>query len=108
MPQINDILSETGDEALDLIKTTFKDLLFKSKNDTEQIIKETGDKLEEWLVDRANNEIDDYELKSLLETRRRVVEEFILTKEIEARATLEKISIGLIDIITNKFIGAIF
>ncbi len=57
---------------------------------------------------RAKGELDDDELESLLNARKRVVRQFLLTQEISSRARLEKISMGLIDIVANKFIGAIF
>jgi len=71
-------------------------------------IKKTGDKLERWLILRDANELDNDELESLLNSRKRTVRQFILTKEIKSRANLEKISIELIDTVTNKFIGLIF
>ena len=57
---------------------------------------------------RAKGEFDDDELESLLNTRKKVVRQFLLTQEIASRARLEKISMGLIDIVVNKFIGKVF
>ena len=108
MLNIEEILKGTGDEALDLIKTSFKELLLQAKNESKTVIKETGEKLEKWLVMRAMGELDDDELESLLNARKRVVRQFLLTQEITSRARLEKISMGLIDIVVNKFIGAVF
>ena len=108
MPSIDDILKETGEEALDLVKTNFKELLFQAKDESKTVIKETGEKIEKWLIMRAKGELDDDELKSLLNTRKKVVSQFLLTQEIASRARLEKISMGLIDIVVNKFIGKVF
>ena len=108
MSNIEEILRETGDEGLDLIKTSFKEFLLQAKDESKTVIKETGKNLEKWLVMRANGELDDDELESLLNTRKRVVRQFLLTQEITSQARLEKISIGLIDIVVNKFIGVIF
>ncbi len=106
--EIENILKETGDEALDLIKSSFKKMLSQAKNESSEVIKETGKKLEKWLIMRSKNEIDDDELQSLIDARKRVVEQYLLSEEINSRANLEKLSIGLIDIISEKFIGAIF
>ena len=108
MPSIDDILKETGEEALDLVKTNFKELLFQAKDESKTVIKETGEKIEKWLIMRAKGELDDDELESLLNTRKKVVRQFLLTQEIASRARLEKISMGLIDIVVNKFIGKVF
>jgi len=108
MPSIDDILKETGEEALDLAKTNFKELLFQAKDESKTVIKETGEKIEKWLIMRAKGELDDDELESLLNTRKKVVRQFLLTQEIASRARLEKISMGLIDIVVNKFIGKVF
>lgn len=108
MPSIDDILKETGEEAVDLVKTNFKELLFQAKDESKAVIKETGEKIEKWLIMRAKGELDDDELESLLNTRKRVVRQFLLTQEIASRARLERISMGLIDIVVNKFIGKVF
>lgn len=108
MPSIDDILKETGEEAPDLVKTNFKELLFQAKDESKTVIKETGEKIEKWLIMRAKGELDDDELESLLNTRKNVVRQFLLTQEIASRARLEKISMGLIDIVVNKFIGEVF
>lgn len=108
MSDINEILKETGDEALDFIKSSFMELLLEAKDESKKVIKETGEKLEKWLVMRARDELDDDELESLLRTRKRVVKQFLNSQDIASRARLEKISIGLIDIVKNKFIGVIF
>jgi transcription initiation factor IIE alpha subunit len=108
MPSIDDILKETGEEAVDLAKTNFKELLFQAKDESKTVIKETGEKIEKWLIMRAKGELDDDELESLLNTRKKVVRQFLLTQEIASRARLERISMGLIDIVVNKFIGEVF
>lgn len=108
MSDLDKLLKQTGDEALDLIKASFKKLLLQAKEEPTAIIKETADKLEKWLIMRSKKEIDDDELVSLIRSRKRVIKQYILSKEIASRARLEKLSIGLIDVITNKFIGNIF
>jgi hypothetical protein len=108
MSDINQVLKETGDEALDLIKSSFKELLLESKKESNKVIKETGEKLEKWLIMRDDGELDDDELESLMNTRKRVVRQFLNTQDIAARARFEKLTMGLIDMVTNKFIGVIF
>ncbi|MDM8564226.1 hypothetical protein QUF74_01075 [Candidatus Halobeggiatoa sp. HSG11] len=105
---LDDVLRETGDEILDFTKTTFKKLLLQAKNDSKDVIKETGEKVEKWMVMRANGDLDDDELEALLNTRKRTVRQFLLTQEINARSRLEKISIDMIDMVVNKLIGVVF
>ena len=105
---IEQLLKETSDEALNIIKSSFKKRLQQAKKDSSVVIKETADKLEKWLKMRSKDEIDDDELKSLINSQKRVVKQYLLSEEIESRAKLEKISIGLIEVISDKFIGAIF
>jgi hypothetical protein len=108
MSTLEEILKATGDEVLDLAKSEFKELITEAKKESPEIINETAEKVERWLVMRANGDLDDDELKALLNTRRRTVRQFLLTQEIATRARLERISLGLIDSVQNKFIGAIF
>ena len=108
MSELDEILKSTGNEALDFVKTTFKELLIEAKKESKEVIKETGEKVERWVVMRAKGELDDDELEALLNARRRTVRQFLLNQEIASRAALEKVSMGLIDLVTNNFIGAIF
>lgn len=107
MPELNDLLKETGDDALDMAKKSFKELLSGAKNNSEEVIKETGDKVEKWAEMWARGEIDDDELEALLNARRRTVRQFLNTQEIAGRAQLEQVSLGLIDLVSNKFIGVL-
>lgn len=46
---IDKLLKETGDEALDFIKSSFKQRLNQAKEESSEVIKETAKKLEKWL-----------------------------------------------------------
>ncbi|MDM8568699.1 hypothetical protein QUF50_04135 [Thiotrichales bacterium HSG1] len=105
---LDEVLRETGNDMLDFTKSTFKKLLLQAQNDSKDVIKETGEKVERWMVMRANGELDDDELEALLNTRKRTVRQFLLTQEINSRARLEKISIEMIDMAVNKLVGIIF
>ena len=107
MPELDDLLKETGDEALDVIKKSFKELLAGAKSSGQEVLKETGDKVEQWTAMRARGEIDNDELEALLNARRRTVRQFLNSQEIASRAQMEKVSLGLIDVVSNKFIGLI-
>jgi uncharacterized membrane protein len=108
MSALNDLLEETGDEAIDSIKRGFKDLLGDARKESKQVVKDTAKKVEKWVSMRAQGEIDDDELNALLRARKRTVQQFLLQQEIGARAALERVTVGLIDLVTDKFIGRIF
>ena len=102
MSTISDLIETTGDEAKELIKANLIDLIQGAKSDTEDIAKETGEKIEKWLVLKSKGEIDSDELEALLNARRRTVRQFLNTQEIALRARIEKVTIGLIDLVLNK------
>lgn len=107
MSNLDELIKTSGDEAKELIKTNLLDLIQGAKSESETVAKETGEKIEKWLVLKVNGEIDSDELEALLNSRRRAVEQFLVTQEITARARLEKVTIGLIDLISNKAIDVI-
>lgn len=107
MPELRDLIDTTGDEAKEFIKDSLLDLIQGAKSEAEIVVKETGEKIEKWLVLKLEGEIDSDELEALLNTRRRVVRQFLNTQEIAARARLEKITTGLIDLVLNKALDAI-
>lgn len=107
MSTLSNLIETGGDEAKGLIKSNLLDLIQGAKSESASIVKETGDKIEKWLQLKIEGEIDADELEALLNTRRRVVRQFLNTQEIEARARLEKVSLGLIDLVLNKALDTV-
>ena len=107
MPTLNELIDTSGDEAKALIKSNLLELIQGAKSESETVIKETGEKIEKWLKLKIDGEIDADELEALLNTRRRVVRQFLNSQEISARARLEKLSLGLIDLVLNKALDAL-
>jgi len=107
MSTLSDLIETTGDEAKELVKTNLLELIQGAKSEAEAVVKETGEKIEKWLVLKVSGEIDSDELEALLNARRRTVRQFLNSQEIAARARLEKVTIGLIDLVLNKALDAI-
>jgi len=107
MSNLSDLIETTGDEAKEIIKNSLLELIEEAKSEAETVVKETGEKIEKWLVLERKGEIDSDELKALLNTRRRVVLQFLNTQEVTAKARLEKVTLGLIDFIVNKALDSI-
>jgi len=107
MATLSDLIETTGDEAKEIIKTNLLELIQGAKSESEAVAKETGEKIEKWLLLKAEGEIDSDELEALLNARRRTIRQFLNTQEIAARARLEKVTIGLIDLILNKALDTI-
>ena len=104
---INELLSSTQSEIEQTVKTEFLNLLKEAKVEQEEFVKETAEKTEKWLLMYAQGEFDKDELEALLNARKRVVQQNLNTIQISARARLEKMTMGLIDIVLNKLIGQI-
>ncbi len=107
MSALGQLIDTGGDEAKGLIKSNLLDLIQGAKSESESIVKETGEKIEKWLQLKIEGEIDADELEALLNTRRRVLRQFLNTQEIGARARLEKVTLGLIDLVLNKALDAV-
>ncbi|MEH6473587.1 MAG: hypothetical protein V7752_20375 [Halopseudomonas sp.] len=107
MSTLSDLIDTTGDDAKELIKSNLLDLIKGAKSETKSVVKETGDKIEKWLELKIKGEIDSDELEALLNARRRTVRQFLNSQEISARARLEKVTIGLIDLVLNKALDVI-
>jgi len=107
MSTINEAISGLGGEVAKYIKDELKDLLTDAKSDSVDLIKETGKKITEWLVMRNKGQLSDAEFESLLYARDRLLRQEKNTIEIEARARLEKIAVGLVNLVLDKILGAI-
>lgn len=107
MSLLQDLIETSEDEAKDLIKTHLLELINDAKIETHSVAKETGDKIEKWLILRVKGDIDSDELEALLNARRRTVRQFLNSQEISARARLEKVTLGLIDLVLNKALDTI-
>ena len=107
MSTLDELIETSGDEAKELIKTNLLELIQGAKSESETVAKETGEKIEKWLVLKVKGEFDSDELEALLNSRRRTVRQFLNSQEISARARLEKVTIGLIDLILNRALDVI-
>ena len=107
MSILSDLIETHGDQEIQNIKTNLLELIQGAKSETESIAKETGDDIEKWLVLKVKGEINADELESLLNSRKRVVQQFLNSKEIAARARVEEVTLGLINIVLDKVLDSI-
>ncbi len=108
MPSVSAAVKAIGDDALQFIKDELKDLLTTAKKDTDAVVKETGDKIADWLVLRASGKLSDGELEALLYSRDQLLRQYKNTLEIQARARVEKIAVGLVNLVLDKILGVLF
>ena len=108
MASIDDVLDSLKGEALKLIKDELKDLLTSAQNDADKVIRDTGEKITQWLWMRAQGELSDGELEALLYSRDQMLRQYKNTTLIQARARVEKIAVGLINLVLDKIIGIRF
>ena len=107
MSILKDLIYTSGDEAKEYIKMNLIKLIQNAKSESESFVKETAEVIEQWITLKANNEIDDEELKALLSARRRTVKQFLNSEEIRSKARFEKMTMGLIDHVLNHALGRI-
>lgn len=108
MANIDDVFNSLQDEAFKFVKDELKGLLTSAKNDADSIVKETGKKISEWLVLRAQGKLSNDELEALLYSRDQLLRQYKNTLEIHTRARVEKIAVGLINLVLDKILGLPF
>ena len=108
MASIDEVLNSLKGDAIKLIKDQLKDLLTSAKNDADTIVKETGQKITDWLVLRAQGKLSDDELEALIYSRDQLLRQYKNTLEIKTRARVEKIAVGLINLVLDKILGLPF
>jgi len=102
MSTIDDVLKSIKSDVPAVIKDQLKDLLTSAVEDTDSVIKETGQKLKDWLLMLAEGKISNEEFEALLYSRDQLVRQYKNTLEIQARARVEKIALALINLISEK------
>lgn len=107
MTVLSELIDATGSEVKQQLKTELLDLIQGAKSESADMIKETGEKIEKWVKMKIDGDIDADELQELLSSRKATVQQFLNTQEITAKARMEKISVGLIDLIVDKAMGVI-
>lgn len=105
MANIDDVLNSLKGDAVDLVKGQLKDLLTSAKSDADAIVKDTGQKIADWLVMRAQGKLSDDELEALLYSRDQLLRQYKNKLEIKARAQFEKIAVGLVNLVLDKILG---
>lgn len=107
MTTLSELIDATGSEVKQQLKTELLDLIQGAKSESADVIKATGEKIEKWVKMKIDGDIDADELQELLSSRKATVQQFLNTQEITAKARMEKISVGLIDLIVDKAMGVI-
>lgn len=108
MSTIDDVINSIKDEALKLVKDQLKDLLTSAQKDTNAVVKETGKKIADWLLLRAQGKLSDDELEALLYSRDQLLRQYKNTLEIKTRARVEKIAVSLVNLVLDKVLGLAF
>lgn len=76
----------------------------EAKADGQDVIAETGEKVEKWLILHAIGELDSDELHALLNARRRTVEQFAASQAVEGGLRITRMTVALIDIVLIKIL----
>lgn len=105
MATIDDVLNSIKGDALNLVKDQLKGLLTSARNDADSVIRETGQKIADWLIMRKKGTLNDEELEALLYSRDQLIRQYKNTVEIQTRARIEKVSVALINLVLDKLIG---
>lgn len=105
MATIDDALKCLKDNVPHLIKDQIKDLLTSAQNDADSVIKETGQKVTDWLFMLSEGKLSVDEFKDLLYSRDQLIRQYKNTLDIQVRAKVEKIALGLINLVLNGILN---
>ncbi len=95
------------DEAQALVWKEFADLLLGAKADVHQFVKDNAGKVEKWAVMLATGQLTRRDFDLLVAEQRAKIQQFLNTVQIEQKARLERLTVGLLDILTNKLLDAL-
>jgi len=98
MFNIEDVFKDIKDEGSKLVKDEFVNLFNQAITESDGQVKENTEKVKEWCAALCSGKLNKDEFKTLLEAQKRKMEQYVLTKEIQTRAKLEKLTVGLIEL----------
>ena len=107
MKKIDKILDSIKDKSLTEIKKEFKQLLKDGKKENIDFVKENAANTVRWLSMLAEGELTQEEVKSLLKAQKKVAQIYINTLGITARARIQKLVYGILDIAIDVLVTAI-
>lgn len=107
MKDINEVLDSIKKKALAEIKKEFKELLLAGKKDSKAFVKECAANTARWLTMKAEGQLTEEEVKSLLKSQKKVAQIFVNTQSIAARARIQKLVYRLLDIAIDILVAAI-
>jgi ElaB/YqjD/DUF883 family membrane-anchored ribosome-binding protein len=105
MATIDEAIDSIEAEAVRLVKDQLRNFLKAASDDTDEVIKETGSKIAEWLLQRAQGRLSDQEFEALLYSRDQYLRQYKNSLDIKARARLEEIAVGLINLVLDKVLS---
>ncbi len=86
------------------IKKEFLEFFTQAQAEQFEFAKDAANKLKEWTALYTTGRLSEKEFKSLLRSRERTIRQNLNTLEIQARARVEKILFGMINLIKGKII----
>ncbi len=102
MSTLKEFYESYKSDAEQLIKTELKGLIKEGKDDSLVLVRETAEKVERWTKMALLGDLSKEELEALLYARDKTIRQYANTVQIKARARVERLSVGLVNLMLDK------
>ena len=107
MPDLDNVLSQIKDDAVQDAKGEFMQLLTEAKGSSEAFVRGNAAKVENWVAMVSSKQIDDEEFEDLIADQKLAAEQFVNTKAIDAQAQGQRLTVHLLDMAVTKVVPAL-
>ena len=105
--ELDSALSQISDESVAAAKEEFQDLLAQAKGDTNELIRQNAEELEERLVLLKKRKIDKEDFDHFVENQKRDLRVFIDSQPAQAQERTEKLTLQVLEVAARVAIALI-
>lgn len=107
MSALNEALNQVKDQAIQDSKAEFLALITEAKNSTEPFVRENAARIEQWVVQLNDHQIDQEEFDDLMADQKLAAEQFANTQAIATQARAQRLTLKILDLAITKIVPAL-
>jgi uncharacterized membrane protein YheB (UPF0754 family) len=102
--ELDSALDQVGDESAAAAMKEFQDLLAEAKGDTQELVRQNAEELEQRLILLKNREIDKEDFDYFVENQKRDLRVFIDAQPAQSQERAEKLTLHVLEIAATKVV----
>jgi hypothetical protein len=107
MSNLDKVLNETKDDAVQDVTVEFAQLLAEAKGSAQAFVRDNAAKVQNWVAMVSSKKIDKDEFDDLIADQKLAAQQFVNMQAIDAQARSQRLTIEVMDMAVTKVVPAL-